>query len=111
MRQSVERLQRPLYAFIKPFEEGLLGIRIDGEVNQYKFEKKWKCIPFVKGVADPYKGEGSKVPLEWRKIRLGVYKYKSALEKAYNRIIAHNRSCLLRELMLIIVRFQGEDTD
>ena len=61
--------------------------------------KKWKCLPFLAGVADPFKGEGHRVTKAWKR-------YSNTLEKKLlDQIIQHNRSCLIRELCLIISRF------
>ena len=59
--QAVRKLRRPLMAFNKSFEEAYLGLEVDIELNRFKFEKKWKQIPYVQGVPDPFKGEGGEV--------------------------------------------------
>ena len=64
--QAVRKLERPLYAFNKSFEESFLGLEIDEEINTHRYEKKWKSIPFIAGVPDPFKGEGYRCIEAWR---------------------------------------------
>lgn len=96
-------LERPLYAFNCHFEQGVLHhycskkVLFDGELNTDKYESKWRAVKALKipNHDDPFFDDGNKCKLAW-------------LNSDYPRAIAHNRSCLLKERDILLMRSYRE---
>ena len=88
----ISGLERPFYAFNSEFERGVLfhnlGMKIDfaGELQRYKFEPKVEVVRElgIPNYDDPFFDNGRLCTDAWRK-------------REFNRAIAHNRACLLKE--------------
>jgi hypothetical protein len=95
------KMFEPYYAFYKNMEERFLGIRIHEEINKLnsfgKYISKHDIItvaPFMSG--DILDGVGKECVEEWNK-------YKETKNFSHmNTILAHNKSCLLQELILVL---------
>jgi len=97
IKRVISRLPRPYYAFNKGFEEAMLGVGIDGELQSERYEKKSQAIAVAK-LHDPFNGNGFDVIATWRK-------YKETGDARYLALIMdHNESDLLLETCLLIVR-------
>jgi DNA polymerase III epsilon subunit-like protein len=97
IKRFISRLPRPYYAFNKGFEEAMLGVGIDGELQSEKYEKKSRAIAVAK-LRDPFNGNGFDVIATWKK-------YQETGDPRYlTMIMDHNESDLLLETCLLIVR-------
>ena len=97
LKSLMDSVPRPTFAFNKPFEESFLGVGVDFELQNRRFESKREAIR-VEGVYDPFDGSGRAVPLEWEQFLIDHRRER--LEK----IIAHNIADLRYELCLAIMR-------
>lgn len=97
--QFVNSCVRPLFAFQSKFERGVLfhayglELEIDGELNNWTFEKKGNacmelCIP---DYDDPFHNDGGLCVMAWH-------------NKTHAQAIRHNRSCLLKERDILLKR-------
>ena len=97
--EIVAKLKRPFYAFNCNFESGVLfhhaGIQIhfDGELQGEPFESKKNAILRLKisNYNDPFFDKGQMCIKAWN-------------DRAFDRAIAHNRACLLKERDILIKR-------
>ena len=97
VQNALAGLTRPFYAFNKGFEEAMLGIKIDGELQAKSYEKKSDAIA-VALLHDPFDGEGIQAINAWND-------FKRTGDKEYLlRIMDHNESDLLLETCLLLVR-------
>lgn len=97
-RQRLKNLPRPFYAFNKTFEEEMLDIKIDRELQSEQFEKKREAIK-ISGLPDPFDGQGYKVVSAWNNyITIGD-------KQQLGLIMDHNEACLLLEACLALVRW------
>jgi len=99
VRELIRGLPRPFYAFNKVFEEQMLGIEIDRELQAEEFEKKREAIKIM-GLHDPFDGLGYKVVDAWNNYITSHDKHHLCL------IMNHNEACLLLETCLAIVRWR-----
>ena len=82
------RLQpRPYIAYYKAFEESWLGVPFDIDVQPFEYARKEEHV-YIHGL-NGHRGET--VPLWYE-------------EEKYEKILFHNRSCLLKELFLYIAQ-------
>jgi uncharacterized protein YprB with RNaseH-like and TPR domain len=97
IKQSLSNSPRPFFAFNKSFEEDMLGISIDGELQAQPYEKKSRAV-VVSRLADPFNGNGIEVIDAWRR-------YRSTGDiRTLIPIMDHNESDLLLETCLLLVR-------
>jgi len=97
IKHPLSKLPRPFCAFNKPFEEAMLRIPVDEELQAEPYEKKSRAITVSK-LRDPFNGNGFDVIGTWNK-------YRSTGDLRYLRLIMdHNESDLLLETCLLIVR-------
>ncbi len=95
----IDQLQRPLYAFQSEFERGVffhqLGKRIefDGELQCYRGESKGNARTEldIPNYDDPFYDKGFLCMQAW-------------LRGEFDRAIAHNRACLLKEKDILLIR-------
>jgi hypothetical protein len=96
---TLPRLRNPLFAFNCCFEQGVLfhscqtKILFKGELNEGKFESKRNAIATLEigNYDDPFNDRGSDCKQAW-------------LNKQYELVIRHNRSCLLKERDILLKR-------
>jgi hypothetical protein len=103
LKQKIEgildSLERPFYAFQSEFERGVffhqLGKRIDfdGELQRYRGESKGNARTEldILNYGDPFNDVGKLCMQAW-------------LRGEFDRAIAHNRACLLKERDILIKR-------
>ena len=97
--ELIDLLQRPFYAFNCNFERGVwfhqLGKRIDfdGELQRYRGESKGNARTEldIPNYGDPFNDVGKLCMQAW-------------LRGEFDRSIAHNRACLLKERDILIKR-------
>jgi len=94
---QLAKMPRPFFAFNKAFEEAMLGIHIDGELQVEAYEKKSRAIA-VAQLHDPYNGYGIEVIDAWNRFR------ESQNLQHLHEIMEHNESDLLLETCLLVVR-------
>jgi len=95
----VKKLPRPFYAFNKGFEEKMLGITIERELQAQEYEKKREAIK-IAGLHDPFDGQGFHAINAWNR-------YISTNNKNHLlQIMDHNEACLLLETCLALVRWK-----
>lgn len=95
----VESLERPFFAFNCEFESGVwfhhIGIEVifDGELQRWKYESKKEAVlaERIPNYDDPFFDDGKKCMQAWQ-------------DGLFNKAIAHNRACLLKERDLLINR-------
>jgi len=98
-RKIIDRLRRPFYAFNCGFERGVLfhnlGVKIDfdGELNREMFESKAKVVRelVIPNYDDPFFDNGYLCMKAWE-------------NGDFDKAIAHNRSCLLKERDILLKR-------
>jgi len=98
-QKIIDNLDRPFYAFNCEFESGVwfhhVGIKIlfDGELNRDKYEKKKAIVRLLKipNYDDPFFDNGFCCMEAWD-------------NEEFNKAIAHNRSCLLKERDILLKR-------
>jgi uncharacterized protein YprB with RNaseH-like and TPR domain len=104
IKRLLSLLPRPFYAFNKSFEEAMLCLPIDGELQAEPYEKKAKAIAISK-LDDPFNGNGFDIIGAWKR-------YKSTGDQRYLTLIMdHNESDLLLETCLLIVRHSKEGVE
>jgi len=99
IRKIINRLGRPFYAFNSGFERGVLfhnlGVEIDfdGELNKEKFESKAKAVRelVTPNYDDPFFDNGYLCMEAWE-------------SGEFDKAIAHNRACLLKERDILLKR-------
>jgi len=91
-------LQRPFYAFNKQFEERMLRITVDRELQLEKYEKKKEAIR-IAGLTDPFNGDGVHAPRAWQ-----LY-LQSGDPIHLGHIMDHNEADLIQEVCLAIARW------
>jgi len=97
-RAELKNLPRPYYAFNKTFEEEMLKISIERELQVQQYERKRDAIQ-VAGLHDPFRGQGVHVIGAWDK-------YNSTKDESHlQQIIDHNENCLLLETCLVLIRW------
>jgi len=98
IEEGLDRLPRPLFAFNKSFEQGVIYNRLQKhvkfwELNAWKFESK-RTAEKVLGIPnfdDPFNGNG----------RLVVENFPHNI----NDCVKHNRACLLKEREIWFCRY------
>ncbi len=97
--QIIETLVRPFYVFNCDFESGVwfhnIGIKVcfDGELNKCKYESKKDAVRIlgIPNYDDPFFDDGFMCIEAWS-------------SKNYEKAIAHNRACLLKERDILVKR-------
>ena len=92
-------LQRPFYAFNADFESSVwfhhvgITIKFDGELQKFKFESKVdaRANLDIPNYDDPFNDNGKLCIVSWE-------------TEAFDKIIKHNRACLLKERDILIKR-------
>ncbi len=95
----IDSLERPFYAFQSEFERGVLfyelGKRIDfdGELQRYRGESKANATAElgIPNYGDPFNDVGKLCMQAW-------------LRGKFDKAIAHNRACLLKEMDILLKR-------
>ncbi len=95
----IDSLDRPFYAFNCEFERSVLfyelGKEIDfgGELNREKYESKLDAVRNlgIPNYEDPFYDNGFLCMLAWQ-------------DEEFDRAIAHNRACLLKEKDILLKR-------
>ncbi len=95
----IDNLERPFYAFRSEFERGVwfhqLGKKVDfdGELQRYRRESKRiaRTELDIPSYGDPFNGKGKLCMEAW-------------LMGEFDKAIAHNRACLLKERDILIKR-------
>jgi len=96
------RLPRPFYAFNKSFEERMLRVPIERELQAESYEKKARAIA-VSRLPDPFSGNGFHAIDAW-------HKYVATKKLHFLApIMDHNESDLLLETCLLIVRHSRKE--
>ena len=98
-KQILDSLSRPFYAFNADFESSVwfhhIGIIInfDGELQKFKFEKKAEARKSlnIPNYNDPFNDEGKLCMIAWE-------------NGEFDKAIAHNRACLLKERDILLKR-------
>ena len=98
-QETIKTLVRPFYAFNCVFESGVwfhhVGIKIvfDGELNREKYEKKKNTVEFLRipNYDDPFFDDGFMCMKAWN-------------NREFDKAIAHNRACLLKERDILLKR-------
>ncbi len=98
-QKLIDSLQIPFYAFQSEFERGVffhqLGKRVDfdGELQRYRGESKRiaRTELDIPNYADPFNDKGQLCMEAW-------------LREEFDKAIAHNRACLLKERDILIKR-------
>ena len=97
--EIINSLERPFYAFNTDFERGVLfyelgrEIRFDGELNKERYESKADAVRnlAIPNYGDPFYDKGVLCMQAWKDGR-------------FDRAIAHNRACLLKERDILMKR-------
>jgi len=97
--ELIDLLQRPFYAFQSEFERGVffhqLGktIDFDGELQRYRGESKGNARAelYIPNYDDPFNDVGKLCMQAW-------------LRGEFDKAMAHNRACLLKERDILIKR-------
>ncbi len=97
--EIIKGLERPFYAFHTDFERGVLfhqcgkKIDFDGELNKEKYESKSDAVRnlSIPNYDDPFYDNGYLCLKAWE-------------NGEFDRAIAHNRACLLKEKDILIKR-------
>jgi hypothetical protein len=95
----IEKLAKPLYAFNCEFESGVwfhhVGLQIDfeGELQGVRFESKKNAVANLKisNYDDPYFDQGFMCMKAWQ-------------AGEFDKAVAHNRACLLKERDILLKR-------
>jgi len=95
----IDSLERPFYAFNSEFERGVLfyelGKEIDfnGELNEEKYEPKSDAVRNlgIPNYDDPFYDKGFLCMQAWQ-------------DEEFDRAMAHNRACLLKERDILMIR-------
>jgi hypothetical protein len=95
----IESLDRPFYAFNAEFERSVLfyelgkEIDFDGELNREKYESKLDAVRNlgIPNYEDPFYDNGFLCMQAWK-------------DEEFDRAIAHNRACLLKEKDILLKR-------
>jgi len=95
----IDSLERHFYAFNTDFERGVLfhqlgkKISFDGELNKEKYESKSDAVRnlVIPNYDDPFYDKGVLCMQAWK-------------DGDFDRTIAHNRACLLKERDILIKR-------
>ena len=98
-KRIIDSLERPFYAFNNEFEKGVffyeLGkeVNFDGELQKEKFESKIDAVRDldIPNYDDPFHSRGFPCIKAWK-------------EGEFDKAIAHNRACLLKERDILIKR-------
>ncbi len=98
-RESIKKLKKPFYAFNVEFEMCVfyhhVGIEeiFDGELNLEKYEKKSNAVRTLRipNYDDPFFDNGFLCKEAWE-------------NNEYDKAIAHNRACLLKERDILLKR-------
>ncbi len=98
-RSLIESAESPLYAFNCNFESGVwfhsigLKVQFDGELQQWNYESKREAVKSlsITNYSDPFFDDGFKCMQAWN-------------NKDYDKAIAHNRACLLKERDILLNR-------
>lgn len=99
IKGNLPKLQKPFYAFNSNFEIGTLYhscsslVEFQGELNREKYEGKWRAVMDLKisNYDDPFNDKGLECSKAW---------IRGEIDKA----VAHNRSCLLKEKDILLLR-------
>lgn len=99
IKVNLPRLNQPYYAFNSNFETGTLFhscsylVDFHGELNKEMYEGKWKAVQElgISNYDDPFNDKGLECSKAW---------LRGEIDKA----IAHNRSCLLKEKDILLLR-------
>ncbi len=97
--ELIDLLQRPFYAFQSEFERGVLfyelgkEIDFDGELQRYRGESKGnaKAELYIPNYDDPFNDVGKLCMTAWE-------------NGEFDKAIAHNRACLLKERDILLKR-------
>lgn len=97
--EILKNLERPYYAFNCEFESGVwfhhVGVKIDfdGELQAVRFESKKAAVKYLEipNYDDPFFDIGFECIKAWNTER-------------YNKAVAHNRACLLKERDILLKR-------
>lgn len=98
-QEVIGNLDRPFYAFNCEFESGVwfhhmgIEVRFDGELQRYRYESKTDAVgPLgIPNYDDPFLDGGYECIEAWRK-------------EEFDKAIAHNRACLLKERDILLKR-------
>ena len=97
--KNIEKLERPFYAFNADFESSIwfhqLGKKIvfEGELNKEKYESKVNAVRDldISNYDDPFYDSGFLCMKAWE-------------NGEFDKAIAHNRACLLKERDILLIR-------
>lgn len=95
----IDTLEKPFYAFNSAFEENVLsgrlgrGIAFECELQREKFESKARAVKElgISGHGDPFNDKGILCMYAWQ-------------NGDFERAVAHNRACLLKERDILLRR-------
>ena len=98
-KRIIDSLERPWYAFNSEFEKGVLfyelgkKVDFDGELQKEKFESKVDAVKNldIANYDDPFYSRGFPCIKAWK-------------DGEFDKAIAHNRACLLKERDILIKR-------
>lgn len=98
-REIIGSLERPFYAFNSEFETGVLfhhaglEVEFDGELNSKKYESKKEVVGQlnIPNYDDPFFDAGKLCMQAWN-------------NGEFDKAIAHNRACLLKERDILLIR-------
>ena len=99
VEDTIDSLQRPLFAFNSDFERGVLFhqlgkiIDFEGELNEERYESKAAAVEKldIPNYDDPFYDRGRLCMEAW-------------LDENFDEAIAHNRACLLKERDILLKR-------
>ena len=95
----IDTLEKPFYAFNTSFEENVLsfqlgrGVAFECELQREKFESKARAVKElgISGHGDPFNDKGLLCMYAWQ-------------NGEFERAVAHNRACLLKERDILLRR-------
>jgi hypothetical protein len=98
-KRIIDSLERPFYAFNSEFEKGVFFYELgkefdfDGELQKEKFESKVDAVRDldISNYDDPFYSRGFPCIKAWK-------------DGEFDKAIAHNRACLLKERDILIKR-------
>jgi len=98
-KKAIDSLERPFYAFNSEFEKGVLfyelgkKVDFDEELQKEKFESKVDAVKDldISNYDDPFYSRGFPCIKAWK-------------DGEFDKAIAHNRACLLKERDILIKR-------
>lgn len=106
IRKEVENCQSPFYAYYCPFESKWLDIPLSRwqEIQPYEYAKKEDMISISQEVRKDSLHTGKRVPEFWNRYLRLRDDHPQEAANILQKIMEHNKTCLLKELSLLVCR-------